>query len=201
MMLYVLFRSIFVLIFKILFQVKAFGKNNLPARGGFILASNHRSYLDPIVLGVASPRKLNFMAKEELFHQPIFSRLISAVGAFPVKRSSADLSALKEAMHRVKAGGVLVVFPQGSRRFDGRSEQPHAGIGFLAVKLNVPVIPAFIRGTEQALPKGAKFIRCCRICVHFGRQIHIEKGLSYQEIADEVMHSIQQFSKKGDVLK
>ncbi len=158
------------------------------------MASNHVSYLDPIAVGVACQRKLNYMAKEELFRNPLFSWLLYRICVFPVKRDSADLSALKVAMRRVKAGGGLVLFPQGSRRFDGGPREPYAGIGFLTAKLNVPVIPAFVKGTEKSLPAGAKFIRLTNISVCFGKQISIERRMPYQDIARHIMDSIRHLS-------
>jgi len=193
-MLYSILRLLSAIILKILFRFKAKGLEHIPKRGGFILASNHVSYLDPIAVGVACQRKLNYMAKEELFCNPLFSRLLSRIGVFPVKRDSADLSALKEAMRRVRIGGALVLFPEGSRRFDGASHEPYSGIGFLAAKLNVPVIPAFVKGTEKALPAGAKFIRLTNISVCFGKQISIERRMPYQDIAGHIMDNIRHLS-------
>lgn len=211
-MIYWFFRSLSALIFKTVFRIKVYGKNNIPQKGGFILASNHVSYLDPVAIGVACPRKLNFMARHDLFDNPAFSWLLYRLGAFPVKRDSADLSALKEAMKRVKQGKVLTVFPEGSRAFDGISNEPQPGIGFLAAKLNVPVVPAFIRGTYDAFPKGAKFIRPAQICVYFGQprsfyykemllnekgrgqQISVEGGLPYQKIALDIMENIRRLA-------
>jgi 1-acyl-sn-glycerol-3-phosphate acyltransferase len=193
-MLYWVLRFLAVLLCKILFRLQAKGRENIPKRGGFILASNHASYLDPIVLGVACPRKLNFMSKQELFVNPLFSRILSRVGAFPVKRDSADLSAVKEAMRRVRKGMALVLFPEGSRKFDGTSQQPYPGIGFLTAKLNVPVVPVFIRGTERALPKKAKFIRPTKVTLYFGQQISIERRMPYQDIAQLIMENIRHLS-------
>lgn len=193
-MLYSILRLLSFIMFKILFRFKAQGLEHIPERGGFILASNHVSYLDPIAVGVACQRKLNYMAKEELFFNPLFSRFLSSIGVFPVKRDSADLSALKEAMRRVRMGGALVLFPEGSRRFDGASGEPYPGIGFLAAKLNVPVIPAFVKGTEKALPVGAKFIRLTNISVCFGKQISIERRMPYQDIAGHIMDNIRHLS-------
>lgn len=183
-----------VFIFRLIFRLKVFGKENIPKRGGFILASNHASFLDPIVLGVASPRKLNFMAKNDLFRNPLLSRLISNVGAFPVKRHSADLSALKEAIKRVKSGNALVLFPAGTRQVEGLADEVEPGIGFLAAKLNVPVIPAFIIGTDKAFPKNAKFIRPHKVCVYFGKEIPIERRMPYQGIAQQIMENIRHLS-------
>ena len=193
-MLYSILRLLSAIILKILFCFRAKGLEHIPKKGGFILASNHVSYLDPVTLGVACPRKLNFMARHDLFFSPLFSWLISTLGAFPIKRDSADHSALKEALRRLKNGNALVLFPEGSRGINGISNQPQAGIGFLAIKLDVPVIPAFIKGTERALPKGAKFIRPNKISVHFGKQISIERRMPYQEIAKQIMESIGHLS-------
>lgn len=193
-MLYWILKVIAVILCKVLFRIKVFGEKNIPQKGGFILASNHLSYLDPVVLGVACPRRLNFMARHDLFNNPIFSWLISNVGAFPVKRASADVSAIKIAMERLKDGGALVLFPEGSRKINAGTFQVHSGIGFLASKLNVPVIPVFIKGTDYALPRGAKFIRSHYICVYFGKQIALERRLPYQDIAGEVMRSIRRLA-------
>jgi 1-acyl-sn-glycerol-3-phosphate acyltransferase len=180
-----------MVLFKVLFCFKAFGKKNIPKKGGFILASNHTSYLDPIALGIACTRKLSFMAKQELFCNLFSTWFMSRLGVFPLKRDSADVSALKEAMQRLKNGGALVLFPEGSRRFDGVSLGPQPGIGFLVSKLNVPVIPAFIKGTDDALPKGAKFIRLKKVSVRFGKQIFIEGRMPYQDIAERIMKDIR----------
>ena len=190
-MFYSFFRALAILILKAVFGLQVFDRENIPKKGGFILASNHVSYLDPIVLGAACSRKLNFMAKQELFSNAFFSWFISNLGSFPVKRNATDLLALKEAMRRIKKGGGLLLFPEGTRRFDGVSCEPHSGVGFLATKLDVPVVPAFIRGTDSALPKGAKFMRPSQISVHFGKQISVEKNSPYQDIARLVMANIR----------
>ena len=159
------------------------------------MASNHASNLDPVALGVAvSPRCLNYMAKYELFKNPFFSWWLYKVGAFPLKRESADLSAIREAMRRVKAGGGLLLFPEGTRSTDGTALKPQEGVGFLTVKLGVPVIPAFVKGTYDALPKGAKFIRPKKVCVYFGRQISVERGSPYQQIARDIMDNIRRLA-------
>lgn len=174
-------------------KIKISGKENFPKKGGFILASNHMSNLDPAVLAAACPRRLNFMAKKELFDIPIFSNFISAVGAFPVKRNSADISALKQAIKLVNSGKGLLVFPEGSRK-GGSSDDPLAGVGFLAAKTNAPVIPALVSGTDKAMPKGSKFIKRAEICVKFGKQISLERRMPYKDIAKQVMDNIRHLS-------
>lgn len=194
-MIYIISRLFCALILKIFLRIEIKGKENIPKKGGFILASNHVSYLDPVALGVACTRKLNYMARHDLFYNRLFSWWLFRAGVFPVKRDSADLSAIKEAMRLVKSGNGLVIFPEGSRRFDSLSTQPQPGIGFLASKLNVPVVPAFVKGTQIALPKGAKFIKPTKISVHFGKQILIERGMPYQTIAELIMANIRNLEK------
>lgn len=183
-------RFISFLILKLFFRIEACGREHIPKSGGFILASNHVSHLDPVALGVSSPRRLNYMARHDLFSSPFFGWLLRNCNAFPVKRNSADFSALREAMRRVKNGGGLLIFPEGTRKVGGEFLEPQAGIGFLASKLNVPVVPAVVKGTEIALPKGANRPKAAKISVNFGEQIHIERGRSYQDIAGMIMESI-----------
>lgn len=193
-MLYSISRSILLFILRLFFRFQVKGKEFLPRNGGFILASNHVSNLDPIALGCASFRALDFMAKQELFSVPVFGRLISLVRAFPVKRNNADLSAMKEAMRRIRAGAGLVLFPEGTRKISEAASEIQSGVGFLAAKLGVPVVPAFIKGTDAALPKGAKFIKPAQISVYFGRQIFVERSVPYQDSAQRIMDSIRHLS-------
>jgi len=194
-MLYRFLRFCGLVLTRLFFHFEVRGRENIPKVGGFILASNHVSYIDPTVLGFACSRRLTFMAKEELFRNPLFSWFLFKVEAFPIKRNSADIAALKEAMRRIKKGKALVLFPEG-RRSDTKAtfSQPSAGVSFLAEKLNVPVIPAFIKGTEKALPKGAKFIRLAKISVYFGKQIQTERGAPYQSTAQMIMAKIRHLS-------
>jgi 1-acyl-sn-glycerol-3-phosphate acyltransferase len=177
-------------------RLKAFGTEHIPREGAFILVSNHLSYLDPLVLGVACPRNLNFMAREDLFNIPLFSNLIRIVDVFPVKRDTADLFAIKEALRRLKKGRVVAIFPEGSRKKEGVVMEPEAGVGFLAYKSGVPIIPSFIEGTDLAMPRGAWFIKPKKVRVYFGQEIHLErrKPSNYHDIAREIMHCIRHLS-------
>jgi 1-acyl-sn-glycerol-3-phosphate acyltransferase len=190
MNLYNLLRPFAILIFKFFFHLKVYGRQFLPKEGGFILASNHLSNLDPVLLGVAVPRRLNFMAKEELFINPIFGLLIRILGAFPIKRNSPDLSALREAMKRLKKGGCVVIFPQGTRSPGDLKVEP--GIGFLAIKTELPVIPVYIEGTDKILPKGERRISKGKITITFGSPVILKEkgGKSYLEISKDIMEEI-----------
>lgn len=197
-MVYTFLRNLSLIILKIFFGLKVRGKENFPKRGGFILAGNHVSLLDPLVLSAASPRELNFMARHDLFSNRFFSWLISSANAFPVQRESADFSALREAIRRIQKGGGLLLFPEGRRREEKDLHlKPQEGVGFLASKLNVPVIPAFVKGTGKAMPKGEKCIRRAKISVNFGKPVYVEKGADYSDIAHIVMENIKQLGKNS----
>lgn len=174
--------------------IKVFGRENIPEKGGFLIAANHRSYLDPVIIGVSCPRRLNYMAKAELFKNRIYALILKYSLAFPVKRGSTDLSAFKESIRRVRRGKGLLIFPEGTRQINGRFADPEPGVGFLAAKLNVPVIPAFVDGTDKALPHGAKFIRPAVITVRFGEHISVERRMPYRNTAAQIMGSIRHLS-------
>lgn len=159
------------------------------------MASNHLSIVDPPAVGVASPRRVSYMARHDLFSSRFSSWWLNSVGAFPVKRDSADLSAVKQAIRCVKGGRGLLLFPEGTRQEPGKSDgEPEAGVGFLAAKLGVPVIPVWVKGTDQAWPKGAKFLKSARVTVRFGKQIPIERRMPYSDIAKTIMDEIRHLS-------
>ncbi|MFA5099493.1 MAG: lysophospholipid acyltransferase family protein [Candidatus Omnitrophota bacterium] len=170
------------------------GRQAVPAKGGFILATNHASNVDPLVIGSACPKPLHFMAKVELFGNPICSWILTAVHAFPVKRGTGDIHAIREAIRRVRAGGGLLIFPEGERSSDGKIGAGQEGIGFLAEKLNVPIVPAYIGGTDKVLPKGSSRVSAARVTVRFGKQILVERRMPYQAVADKIMEEIRRLS-------
>ncbi len=177
----------------VFFRLHTVGLENIPKSGGFILASNHVSYFDPVVVGSACPRDVNYMAKHDLFSNGVSSWFLFKLKAFPVKRGSSDIWALKEAIRRVKKGGGLLLFPEGRRiHIDEKEAMPEAGVGFLANKLNVPVIPVHVKGTETVLPKAAKFITFSKISVTFGKQILLDRNKSHEDIAQSIMNSVRE---------
>ncbi len=160
---YSILRGLAIAFFKVLFSMKIEGKENIPCRGGVILASNHLSYIDPIVLGIFVPRRVNFMAKEELFENFLFRWIIVRLGAFPIKRESIDRTTYKKILKLLQKREVVVLFPEGTRSIDGTIGQLHAGTARIALKADVPVIPIIIQGTEKVLPRGGKLIRLAKI--------------------------------------
>lgn len=188
-------RAICRFIFKVFFQLEISGRENIPKSGGFILASNHVSFLDPLAVGAAASRKLNYMARHDLFCNPLFGWYLYKLGVFPLKRDTGDIWSLKEAMKRVKNGGGLLLFPEGRRLSIGeQAVKAEAGIGFLADKLDVPVIPVHVRGTENAWPRGVKFPVPAKVSVTFGRHVSFGKSMPYQDIAQAIMDDVRNLS-------
>jgi len=149
---YSLLRKLAIVVFKIFFAIKIQGKENIPPRGGVILASNHLSYLDPIILGILVPRRMNFIAKEELFENFFFRLLITKLGAFPVERERMDRTAYQKILDLLKKEEIVVLFPEGTRSVNGKIGQLQSGTARIALKTNVPLVPIIIQGTDKALP-------------------------------------------------
>jgi 1-acyl-sn-glycerol-3-phosphate acyltransferase len=199
-MIYAIGRFLFFSVFKLFFHFKVFGRQNIPRRGGFLLACNHVSYLDPIVFGCACPRYLSFMARDTLFKARFFGWLLMRVRAFPLKRNAADLGAIKEALRRLKRQEGLLLFPEGTRTVGGKIGRGHAGVGFLARKSGVPVVPAFVRGTDIVLSKTDKQLRRAPITVWFAEPLMLSAGSgeSDEDFAGRVMNRIAELKASAE---
>ncbi|MDQ6418255.1 lysophospholipid acyltransferase family protein [Paenibacillus sp. LHD-117] len=149
-MLYVIFRFLLRVLYRLLFRLEARGLHHIPASGPVVLASNHISNLDPPTIGVLVPRKVNFMAKEELFKVPVLGPLISAFGAFPVKRGGVSKEAIKSAITLLKAGNVLGIFPEGSRNNAGAAKK---GTAMIAIRSGATIVPVAIVGEYKLFRK------------------------------------------------
>jgi 1-acyl-sn-glycerol-3-phosphate acyltransferase len=150
------------------------GREHEPARGPFIAVSNHWSAFDPPVLGCSLRNKVHFMAKEEMFRVPILRGWLWAVGTFPVRRGEPDRAAIRAALEVIQRGGVLGMFPEGTRNPHGYLLPAEPGAAFLALRAGVPILPVGILGTLDVLPKGAKVPRVGKIRVRIGPPIHVD---------------------------
>jgi len=188
-MLYGFLRAIIIIVSKVLFGFKVEGKENIPKDSSFILAANHLSNLDPVILGAASPVRVYFLAKRELFKNRYFAAFLKKVGAFPLERSKPDVSALKKAINILRESKPIVIFPQG-RRGDVFAK-PLGGVGFLFKKTHKPIVIAKITGTDKVLPRGSKIMRFHKITVSF-RILNEQFGDNkYDEIASKVWGNIR----------
>ncbi len=144
------------------------GHENIPASGGVIVAANHRSLLDVPLLGYAIGRESRFPAKPELFSHPLLARFLLSLGGFPIARGEGDRKALSFSERVIREGGVLAIFPEGTRSRDGHLQPFHRGVALLAMSAQVPIVPAAITGSGTSFPPGALFPRPAKISIRFG---------------------------------
>ena len=187
--------------FRILFRIEAYGIENIP-KEPCIVASNHRSHLDPPVLNSVFPEHVRFIAQEELFRVPILGKLLPHMGALPVKRGSGDLEVLELALELMHFGCKVGIFPEGTRANPGEFLRPKLGVGLLAIKSQRPVLPVYIEGTDIVFPRGAKFPKPghpIRVFIGKSKVYYDEDNLKgYRRVAEDIMESIKELARAKD---
>lgn len=146
-MLYGVAKFIFKIYFFFINKITLKGTENIPENGGVVLCSNHINWLDPILIGICVKRKIYFMAKAELFSNKFFAFIMKSINAFPVKRGTADISAIKKSFNIIKNGEILGIFPEGTRSKTGKLLPAEPGASVIALKTNAPVIPVRVQGS------------------------------------------------------
>ncbi len=169
-------RHIFNIITYGLFRMKVYGRERIPEKGAFIVAANHASYFDSPLLGTAmSTRLIHFMAKEELFKNPLMGRFLRYVHTFPVRRGHLDRKAIIEAMRVLRDGHVLGIYPEGTTQNSGKLGRFHEGMAAMALRAKAPILPAAITNS-RTLPK-----KSGPVCVAFGELILPEGDASNKD--------------------
>lgn len=144
----------------------------IPASGPLIVVGNHVSYLDPVYIGAMLPRRIHFMAKQEIFQSAVMRFLLDIAGAFPVNREKPEIQTMRTALNYLKSGEMVGIFPEGGRRQGNSFDELKQGAAYLAVKSNCPVVPVLIEGTEQALPKGGVWIKPVPVKLDVGQILY-----------------------------
>ncbi len=175
------------------FRYRVYGRRNIPARGGVILAGNHQSFLDPVFCGIGATRPLIYMARETLF-RGFFGRLIHSVNAIPVHRDRADVGAMKMVIARLKEGAAVCVYPEGTRSADGRIAAFKAGFGLLCRRSGATVVPVLVDGAFECWPRHKTLFAPGPIMVWFGKpllpgQIRL---MSNEQLADRLTRTLRQ---------
>ncbi|MCP9486849.1 MAG: 1-acyl-sn-glycerol-3-phosphate acyltransferase [Gaiellaceae bacterium MAG52_C11] len=179
-----------------LFRLRARGRENLPA-GGFVLAANHNSNLDPWALGLPLyPRRfLRFMGKSELFFTPL-KQFIVACGAFPVRRGERDLEAIATAVELCRDGHIVVMFPEGTRRTKGLRKRyearAHSGAARIALEAGVPLVPAGIVGTDR-------LGRLAQLRVAYGRPVPLDDLADHEDAAQVATERLMEAIRELEV--
>jgi 1-acyl-sn-glycerol-3-phosphate acyltransferase len=162
------------------FSLRTTGRRNIPRRGPALLIGNHQSFLDPLVMGVASPRHLCFLARKTLFRNGFFGTLLSSWNTVPVDQEGVAKEGLKTILEELKQGNAVLVFPEGQRSWDGNLLPLKPGIQLLIKRSMVPIIPIGVAGANIALPRGKNRVKFspwffpatdASIAVHVGKPL------------------------------
>ncbi|MGP4060102.1 lysophospholipid acyltransferase family protein [Halobacillus litoralis] len=190
MNLYKLGKALCSVIFYPMYRIKVIGRENIPAKGPVIICSNHISNVDPPVVGITNNRNIYFLAKEELFENPIIGGILKRVHAFPIKRGMRDRNALRKGLEILKKGNALGLFPEGSRQKSGEVGKGLAGAGFFALRSEAYIVPCAIIGPYRKFKQ---------LKVVYGEPIDMsqyrEEKASAQVVTDRIMEEIRQLHK------
>lgn len=159
---------------RVLFQYRVEGE--LPKTGGVLVAANHASYVDIPLLGCGMKRRAWYLGRSDLFPVPVLNGILQSLGWIPLRLGRLDREAFGRAISLIQAGKVVVIFPEGGRTLDGHLRQPKAGIGIIVSQTGCPVVPAYLKGTFDVLPTGAKWLRFRPVTVKLGAPLTFEKG-------------------------
>jgi 1-acyl-sn-glycerol-3-phosphate acyltransferase len=165
-----------------LFGIRVIGRENWPSSGGALVCANHQSLFDPLLVGLTCRRRMNYLARDTLFRAPGFKQFISFFDAIPIDREGGGLAGLKETLRRLKAGEMVLIFPEGTRTRDGQLAPFKPGFIPIVRRSRVPLVPVALDGAFQAWPRTAALPRLGRIAVVVGSPITPER---IAEISDE----------------
>ncbi len=179
------------------FDAEATYQSPLPRHGPLIIVSNHLSFLDPPIISAFLERSIYFVARKTLFKNPYFGQLITSLHAFPIDQENPDIASLRRILQHLRENHAVLLFPEGARSKTGHPSSPQPGIGWIASKANVPILPVKVHGTFEALPTGARFFRYHPLRVSYGTPAHLPPPLrlsknkdAYIKIAEYLMDQI-----------
>ena len=174
---------------KFVYRIEITGLDNIPIEGKSIVCSNHFNNLDPLLIGTCLPRRINYMAKEELFSNKLFASFLKKFGVFPVKRGGADISAIKTALKILKEDSVLGIFPEGTRSKTGEMLEAKPGIAMISIKSQSPIIPIAIIGNYKLFSKIRIIIdKPMDFSEYYGQKNSTEE---YQQLSQKILDHIK----------
>ena len=201
------------LLYATYFRWRVFHPERVPLTGPVILAANHASYMDPPLVGCGIHRTVNYLARESLFKNPVFGWFLRQLSSVPVDRDGGGAAGLRAIISRLEAGGVILLFPEGTRTHDGQLQPARSGIGLTVIKSTAPVVPVRLFGTYAAYGRHMKCPRPRPIAVKYGVPMLFEALRAeaktctkprlkeiYQQVADEIMAAIAQLEAVEDTV-
>ena len=184
-----------LILYKILFRMQVEGQENVPKQGPVILCANHSSNFDPVTMGIFNKRPVCYMAKKELFEGKFMNWLMTHLYAFPVDRSTADMTAFKSAVKILKSGKIIGMYAQGTRVKAGEEKAAKAGVALFAIKGKAPVVPVAISGSCKLFSK---------MKIVYGKPLYLEEyrnkrldTKSLNEITEKIMAEINAMKVEG----
>lgn len=196
-------------IFQNLLQCEAYGVDHVPQRGGFLLACNHASNLDPFIAGCFLNRDIYFFARKTLFKRGFADWVLRRFNAIPVDRDGGkDISALKRVLELLSEGEGVLVFPEGTRSLDGKIQSAKKGVGMMACRSGVPVVPVHIFGSYEVWGRGSKWPKFSpgKIVLHYGKPLYSKDydfgegdAERYQKAADVILRAIVSLERPGNL--
>ncbi|MTI55338.1 lysophospholipid acyltransferase family protein [Geosporobacter ferrireducens] len=186
---YTFARNLMKIYVDLFYRIEVENLHYIPKEGACIVCSNHIHNLDPVIIGTTIPRKMTYMAKEELFGIKILGAIIRKLGMIPVNRDGADLSAIKNSLKALNSGKVLGIFPEGTRKKKGAPSNVKPGLAMIAIKGKVPIVPV-------AIISDYKLFRKIKVKVgaplsfeeYYGQKLSVD---TYQELSQKVMEQIE----------
>ena len=185
-------------VYKLFYNFHIEGMENIPQDRALVMASNHRSYADPVILTMPMKRPVTYMAKEELFKNKLFGWFITKLGAFPVKRGTGDMQVIEDSVAILNSGRNLVIFPEGTRSKDGKVGKGKTGVALIAAKSGADVLPCGI------IFEGEKLHFRSKLTLRFGKVIPAEEiavedasPKSLKEVKKRIMSAITELVEGG----
>ena len=196
-MFYEFCRQIARFFMRALFRLEVHGVANVPPTGGFLLVANHTSYLDVMLVGSRVRRHLHYLAKSDLFGTPVLGRLVRALNTHPIRRGGLDREGMRRCADLMRRGGIVLIFPEGTRSPDGNLQAAKPGVAMIAALAGVRCIPAYVDGGFRAWPRQRRLPRLTKIHVYYGEPFDLpprREGMAtkehYRLCAEEMMRRI-----------
>jgi 1-acyl-sn-glycerol-3-phosphate acyltransferase len=195
---YGFFHYLFKTVYRMWFRGDVTGLENIPATGAFLLASNHASHLDPPAIGSNVPRQISFFARKTLWKGGVLSWWMDQAGCIPVDRDGgSDVSAIKRVLKTLQEGKALILFPEGTRSKDGAFQPPKSGVGMIACRAKVPVVPVRIFDSHLAWGRGGLLTPGVRVSIAYGKPLQVSEiedksagKQRYQVASERIMAAI-----------